>query len=298
MATMQPGILPNAGPFALYVTLNVENLTDAVKAQLGHFHRLIADINDQYQADLCATLSFGQQCWQQLYQGTSFDTFKPLGAGKVTAPATEADVLIHIHSTRHDLHFLALRKFLAPIADVVTITDETYGYRYLDSRDMTDFVDGTENPKEDAQRQEVAAIASGDLAGGSFVMLQRFEHNLPAWNKMGIAQQEAAVGRTKADSIELDDVPNNSHVGRVDIKEKGKGLKLVRHSLPYGSVSGPHGLLFIAYCNTQHNFKQMLESMYGEVDGVTDRLLDFTTAVTGGYYFAPSNEMLAAILAE
>ena len=171
------------------------------------------------------------------------------------------------------------------------VVDETYGYRYLDSRDMTDFVDGTENPK-DSQRHEVAIIPQGELAGGSYVMVQRFIHDLPSWNRLNVSAQEKVIGRTKPDSIELDNVPAASHVGRVDIKEEGKGLKIVRHSLPYGSVSGEHGLLFIAYCNTLHNFKAMLESMYGETDGKTDQLLRFTKAVTGAYFFAPSVEML------
>ncbi len=299
MSTIQPGILPNAGPFALYVTLNVKALTASVRGQLNQFHQLVSDINQANDADLKATIAFGHQFWHTLSvkagDDTDFDTFSPLGNGSITAPATESDIMIHVHSTRHDLHFLLLRKFISSIASDIVVTDETYGYRYLDCRDMTDFIDGTENPSEDADRRDVAMITEGELAGGSFVMLQRFEHNLPAWNAMGIAQQEAAVGRTKKDSIELDEVPANSHVGRVDIKEEGKGLKLVRHSLPYGSVSGEHGLLFIAYCNTQHNFKQMLNSMYGETDGTTDRLLDFTTAVTGGYYFAPSIEQLEKV---
>ena len=126
-------------------------------------------------------------------------------------------------------------------------------------------------------------------------MLQRFVHNLPAWNRLNVSAQEKVVGRTKPDSIELDDVPAASHVGRVDIKEEGKGLKIVRHSLPYGSVSGEHCLLFIAYCHTLHNFKAMLESMYGETDGKTDQLLRFTTAVTGAYFFAPSQSMLSSL---
>ena len=112
---------------------------------------------------------------------------------------------------------------------------------------------------------------------------------------MSVSAQEKVIGRTKPDSIELDDVPAASHVGRVDIKEEGKGLKIVRHSLPYGSVSGDHGLLFIAYCNTLHNFKAMLESMYGVTDGKTDQLLRFTQAVTGAYFFAPSADMLQSL---
>ena len=183
---------------------------------------------------------------------------------------------------------------MTPIADSVTVVDETYGFRYLDSRDMTDFIDGTENPK-DERRKEVAIIEQGELAGGSYVMLQRFVHRLPAWNRLNVAAQEKVIGRTKADSVELDNVPAASHVGRVDLKEEGKGLKIVRHSLPYGSVSGEHGLLFIAYCNTLHNFKAMLDSMYGVADGKTDQLLRFTQAVTGAYFFAPSADMLQSL---
>jgi putative iron-dependent peroxidase len=187
-----------------------------------------------------------------------------------------------------------MRKCLSEIAESVDVVDETYGFRYLDARDMTGFIDGTENPKEE-QRREVAIVPEGEFAGGSYVMVQRFVHNLPAWNRLNMAAQEKVIGRTKPDSVELDKVPAASHVGRVDIKEEGKGLKIVRHSLPYGSASGEHGLLFIAYCQTLHNFKVMLESMYGVTDGKTDQLLRFTRAVTGAYFFAPSQEMLAAL---
>jgi len=114
-------------------------------------------------------------------------------------------------------------------------------------------------------------------------------------NRLNVSAQEKVIGRTKPDSIELDDVPAASHVGRVDIKEEGKGLKIVRHSLPYGTATGDHGLLFIAYCNVRHNFDAMLESMYGATDGKTDQLLRFTKAVTGAYYFAPSTDMLSAL---
>ncbi len=220
--------------------------------------------------------------------------FPVLGEGEVVAPSSDVDVLLHCHSNRHDLHFYLLRKLMADVEQDVQVVDETYGYRYLDSRDMTDFIDGTENPKE-GQRAEVAIIPEGEFAGGSYVMVQRFIHNLPSWNRLNVSAQEKVIGRTKPDSIELDDVPAASHVGRVDIKEEGKGLKIVRHSLPYGSVSGEHGLLFIAYCNTLHNFKAMLESMYGVTDGKTDQLLRFTKAVTGAYFFSPSAQMLQSL---
>ncbi|CCN70239.1 Dyp-type peroxidase [Vibrio nigripulchritudo] len=296
MSNPQHAIVPEAGAFALYSLFKISSEPQAVLSALQTLPSLIREVNDQQEADVKLSVSFTHQFWSKLNQPMpgELEPFRELGKGDINAPATDVDFLIHCHSDRHDLHFFVLRKFLTPIAEHVELVDETYGYRYLDSRDMTDFVDGTENPKGD-QRHDVAIIPEGDFAGGSYVMVQRFVHNLPAWNRLNVSAQEKVVGRTKPDSIELDDVPAASHVGRVDIKEEGKGLKIVRHSLPYGSVSGEHGLLFIAYCQTLHNFKAMLESMYGETDGKTDQLLRFTSAVIGAYFFAPSEAMLSEL---
>ncbi|EHW0633864.1 Dyp-type peroxidase [Vibrio vulnificus] len=297
MSLAQTAILPEAGPFALYTLLKINHNPAKVLAQLQSLPALVEELNQsQPDAELTLSIAFSKSFWQQLDMAIPAELidFPVLGEGEIVAPSTDVDVLLHCHSQRHDLHFYLLRKLLSEVAEDVTVVDETYGYRYLDSRDMTMFVDGTENPKAE-KRAEVALIPDGEFAGGSYVMVQRFEHNLPAWNRLNVSAQEKVIGRTKPDSIELDDVPAASHVGRVDIKEEGKGLKIVRHSLPYGSVTGAHGLLFIAYCHTLHNFKAMLESMYGVTDGKTDQLLRFTKAVTGAYFFAPSKEMLASI---
>ncbi|EJE8557300.1 Dyp-type peroxidase [Vibrio vulnificus] len=297
MSLAQTAILPEAGPFALYTLLKINHNPAKVLAQLQSLPALVEELNQsQPDAELTLSIAFSKSFWQQLDMAMPAELidFPVLGEGEIIAPSTDVDVLLHCHSQRHDLHFYLLRKLLSEVAEDVTVVDETYGYRYLDSRDMTMFVDGTENPKAE-KRAEVALIPDGEFAGGSYVMVQRFEHNLPAWNRLNVSAQEKVIGRTKPDSIELDDVPAASHVGRVDIKEEGKGLKIVRHSLPYGSVTGAHGLLFIAYCHTLHNFKAMLESMYGVTDGKTDQLLRFTKAVTGAYFFAPSKEMLASI---
>lgn len=295
MIQSQSAILPEASPFALYSIMTINANHAEVLKQLQSLPQLVDEINHkQPDANLSISIAFSHQFWLKLNQTCPSElvSFTPLGRSDITAPATDVDLLLHCHSFRHDLNFYLLRKLMNTIEDSVTIVDETYGYRYLDSRDMTGFIDGTENPKRE-QRAAVALIPDGEFAGGSYVMLQRFIHKLPAWNRLSITAQEQVIGRTKDDSVELDDVPATSHVGRVDIKEDKKGLKIVRHSLPYGSVSGEHGLLFIAYCNTLHNFKVMLDSMYGECDGQTDQLLRFTQAVTGAYFFAPSRTMLA-----
>ncbi len=297
MSNPQSAILPEASPFAQYTLLKVTQNPQLVLEQLQALPALVAELNsNQPGANLAISIAFTKSFWQQLDVAMPEELidFPVLGEGDIVAPSTDVDVLIHVHSNRHDLHFYLLRKFMSSVSDSVNIVDETNGYRYLDARDMTDFIDGTENPK-DGQRAEVAIIPGGEFAGGSYVMLQRFVHNLPAWNRLNVSAQEKVIGRTKPDSIELDDVPAASHVGRVDIKEEGKGLKIVRHSLPYGTVSGDHGLLFIAYCHTLHNFKAMLESMYGATDGKTDQLLRFTSAKTGAYFFAPSTDMLQSL---
>ena len=166
----------------------------------------------------------------------------------------------------------------------------------MEERDLSGFVDGTENPQGE-QRQQVAIIVDGPDAGGSYVFTQRWEHNLKLWNRMAVEKQEAVMGRTKVENEEIagDERPATSHLSRVDLKEEGKGLKILRQSLPYGTASGTHGLFFIAYCNRLYNIEQQLLSMFGERDGKMDAMLRFTKPVTGSYYFAPSLDALQAL---
>lgn len=297
MLSVQTAITPEAGPFALYVQFKLKKNPAKVLQELKALPQLVKELNrSQPGAELTSCLAFSHAFWSLSNQNMPEELipFVALGKEPIIAPATDVDILLHCHSNRPDLHFYLLRKLMFNLSEELEIVDETNGYRFMDSRDMTDFIDGTENPKA-GQRQDVAIIADGVFAGGSYVMAQRFVHDLPAWNKLAVEKQEKIIGRTKADSIELEDVPTDSHVGRVDLKEKGAPLKIVRHSLPYGSVSGEHGLLFLAYCNKLHNIKQMLESMYGEKDAQHDQLLHYSKAVTGAYFFAPSAQMLQAM---
>ncbi len=144
---------------------------------------------------------------------------------------------------------------------------------------------------------EVAVIKDGVDAGGSYVFVQRWEHNLKQLNRMSVPDQEMMIGRTKDanEEIDGDERPVTSHLSRVDLKEDGKGLKIVRQSLPYGTASGTHGLYFCAYCARLYNIEQQLLSMFGDTDGKRDAMLRFTKPVTGGYYFAPSLERIQAL---
>ena len=164
---------------------------------------------------------------------------------------------------------------------------------YRDSRDMTGFIDGTENPPvEDGP--EVALIPDGEPGErGAYVITQKWIHDLASFQAMKVPDQEAVIGRTKPDSIELADKPDTAHISRVVIEEAGEELEIYRRSTPYGTV-GEHGLYFIAFSAELTRFDKMLARIFGGADGVRDRLTDFTRPVSGSYYFAPSLEALAA----
>lgn len=295
--TAQSGILLESCKAAIYLEANVADVSLLANAS-RQFVEQLTQLQTQYpDANLGATVAFGDSVWKQLTGAGSAAELKPfttLGKGNLTAPATQYDLLVHIQSNRPDVNFSVAQAAVKSFARAVEIQQEIHGFRWVEERDLTGFIDGTENPKA-AARAEVGLISAGDDVDGSYVFTQRWEHDLPKWEKLTVEKQEQVFGRTKPDSVELDEVPETSHVGRTDVKENGKGLKILRQSLPYGTASGTHGLFFIAYCATLHNIEQQLLNMFGELDGKTDRILGFTKPVTGAYYFAPSLEKLTAL---
>jgi Dyp-type peroxidase family len=298
MSQCQSGILLEHRRFAIWLEARVTGDLDALRQGSHSFLQRLAALQQTFSdAGLGAVIAFGDALWRDLQGQTSapeLKAFAPLGKG--IAPATQRDLLIHIQSLRHDVNFSLAQAALEAFAGAVAIEEETHGFRWVEERDLSGFVDGTENPQGEA-RQQVAIIAEGPDAGGSYVFTQRWEHNLKLWNRMAVEKQEAIIGRTKVDNQELpgDQRPATSHLSRVDLKEEGKGLKILRQSLPYGTASGTHGLYFISYCNRLHNIEQQLLSMFGERDGKMDAMLRFTKPVTGSYFFAPSIEALQAL---
>ena len=209
------------------------------------------------------------------------------GPDGLEAPATQQDVFIWLHGTRRDELFaraLQWRDAFAPLADVAF---ENHGFTFRDSRDLTGFVDGTANPKADARFQ---AALTGD--GGSFVLAQRWVHDLTAFGALPVADQERVFGRTKPDSVELtgDAMPKDSHVSRTDLP----GTKIFRRSAPVGGVRDP-GLFFLAFGADVERFGTLLASMFGQSgDGLHDRMLAFSRPITGSFYYAPPATVLAA----
>jgi len=220
--------------------------------------------------------------------------FAEIRGPKHAAPATQRDLWVWIQGEHHDSVFdqvLATQRALRGVADVEL---ELRGFDYRSSRDLIGFEDGTANPKEE-KAVAAALIPDGQPgAGGSFVLTQQWIHDLPRFEALPVVEQEAIVGRTKADSIELegDAMPADSHVSRTDVKVEGTAMKILRRSSPYGSAT-EHGLYFVAFGCELRRFQIQLDRMYGvSDDGLCDRLTDFSRAVTGSYWFAPSIEHL------
>ncbi len=254
------------------------------------------------EAGMVSAVSFGPEFWDRLSPGRHPARMRPstpISAGALDAPATGGDLLIHLISDRHDLNFEVAGRLRSELQPMVELMDEVHGFRYLDGRDLTGFIDGTENPHDPAERRAAALIGNEDpvFAGGSYVFTQRYVHNLAKWAGLGTRDQELAVGRTKPDSEELpaDVKPPTAHISRVVIEEHGEELQIVRHSFPYGNLAEA-GLFFIAYTRDLAIPDKMLRRMMGVAgDGLHDRLMDFTRAVSGANFFAPSLEMLGAL---
>ena len=248
-----------------------------------------------------AVFAFGAELWARLARDrmpSGFTNFQPLDGPKAKAPATQRDVLVWLHGpSRDDVldGVLAVDGFLSEVANREL---DLAGFVYRDSRDLTGFVDGSANPKDDDAKRDAALVANDEPgAGGAIVMSQQWVHDLPKFNTLDIPDQERVIGRTKADSIELegDAQPADSHVSRTDLKVHGVAQKMYRRSFPYGGA-GQHGLYFLAFACEQARFDNVLASMYG-LDGAatTDHLLDFSTPITGSYWFAPSEDDLQAV---
>lgn len=305
MGRPQEGILPEPGAHALFLVLKVRNARQAravakIAARVPSLAAQVARIDRR--ARLVANVSFGPSLWRRVSpkaKPKGFRSFKKTGKGRLLAPATGGDVLLHATSNRQDLNFELAKRLRAELGDRVKVLEEVHGFRYLDSRDLTGFIDGTENPKGKRERANVALIGDDQraFAGGSFVFTQRYVHDLASWSRLSDRSQEKKIGRRKKNSVELrgKDKPPTSHVSRVVIEEKGEELEIVRHSFPYGDTT-ESGLFFIAYTNDLKIPFKMLARMFGATgDGKHDHLMDFTKAVSGATFFAPSQSALRAI---
>jgi putative iron-dependent peroxidase len=250
-------------------------------------------------AQLSCVTGIGAELWDRLFTGprpAELHRFRAWKGPRHTAPATPGDLLFHLRASQMDVCFELAGKIAERLRDVAEVVDETHGFKYFDERDLLGFVDGTENPMGD---EAAAHVLVGDedpeFAGGSYVLVQKYLHDLTAWNALTVEDQEAAIGRTKLDNIEIKDKATNSHVALNVIEDAdGAELKILRDNMPFGSIKdGEFGTYYIAYAATPDVPELMLRRMFlGEPFGNYDRILDFSTAVTGSLFFVPTAAFL------
>lgn len=252
------------------------------------------------EAGLSCVVGFGSDAWDRLFgspRPAELHPFREIRAGNRHAVSTPGDILFHIRARRMDLCFELATEIMNAIGEAVEIADEVHGFRYFDDRDVIGFVDGTENPRGSAIG-EAAIIDQEDpaFAGGSYVIVQKYLHDMKGWNALPVEAQEHIIGRKKLSDIELSDAekPSSAHNALTNIVEDGKQLQILRDNMPFGRPGhGEFGTYFIGYCRTPRVTETMLENMFvGRPPGNYDRLLDFSRAVTGSLFFVPSATFL------
>jgi putative iron-dependent peroxidase len=252
------------------------------------------------EASLSCILGFGSAAWDRLFgapRPAELHPFREIRYGGRHAVSTPGDLIFHIRAKRMDLCFELATQIMARIEGTVSTADEVQAFRYFDQRDLLGFVDGTENPRGDAAN---FAVFIGDedpaFSGGSYVIVQKYLHNLDAWNALPTETQELIIGRRKVSDIELDDSvkPSYAHNALNVIEENGAEIKILRDNMPFGRPgSGEFGTYYIGYSRSPRTIEKMLENMFvGRPPGNYDRILDFSTAVTGNLFFVPTATFL------
>jgi len=251
---------------------------------------------------LSCVIGFGSDVWDALFglpRPAELHTLREIVAGPRHAVSTPGDVLFHIRAERMDLCFELATLIVSRLESAVSVVDEVHGFRYFDDRDLTGFVDGTENPVgQDAIGATSVGDEDSDFAGGSYVLVQKYVHDLATWDALLTQEQERIIGRTKLSDIELDEdvKPTNAHNALTVIVEDGEEVDILRHNMPFGYASGESGTYFIGYARSPRVLELMLENMFvGLPPGNYDRLLDFTHPVTGTIFFAPSASFLETV---
>jgi porphyrinogen peroxidase len=251
---------------------------------------------------LSCVVGIGAALWPRLFDApppAELHPFKEMRGPVHTAPSTPGDLFFHIRAGRLDLCFELARLITDRLDSKVRVVDEVHGFRSFDERDLLGFVDGTENPEGDEAAEAVVITDAEDAtyAGGSYLCVQKYTHDLAAWNALPIEAQEAAIGRTKLDDVEFadeDKAPDSHLTLNVIEGPDGEERQIMRFNMPFGRVgSAEFGTFYIAYAKTAQLIEQMLENMFlGLGDATHDRILDFSTALTGSLYFIPGADFL------
>ncbi|BBY25981.1 Dyp-type peroxidase [Mycolicibacterium sediminis] len=290
-------------PAAIFIVAVIDDGGEAaVHDALGDISGLVRAIGFRDPAKhLSVVASIGSDAWDRLFAGprpAELHPFVELTGPRHYAPSTPGDLLFHVRAESLDVCFELANRIVEAMAGAITVIDEVHGFKFFDNRDLMGFVDGTENPDGPLA---VSATQIGDedpdFAGGCYVHVQRYLHDMSAWKSLSVEEQERVIGRTKLDDIELaDDVkPPDSHLAlNVITDDDGNELKILRHNMPFGEIGkGEFGTYYIGYSRAAAVTERMLRNMFiGDPPGNTDRILDFSTAVTGTLFFTPTADFL------
>ena len=301
-ALPQSVLMPLTGS-AIFLVVRIEpGGEDTARDLLERMSGLVRSVGFRVPSGtLSCVTSIGSDVWGRLFSGprpAELHPFIELKGATHHAPSTPGDLLFHIRAAHQDQCFELARQVMNILDGAATVVDEVHGFKYFEMRDLLGFVDGTENPTGSTAMDAVLVGAEDpDFAGGSYVIVQKYLHDMTAWNSLTTEQQEQAIGRTKLDDIELDDdvKPSNAHIALNVIEDAdGNELKILRDNMPFGSIgSQEFGTYYIGYAKTPSVTELMLRRMFiGEPEGNHDRILDFSTAVTGTLFFTPSTDFL------
>ncbi|SDI83142.1 putative iron-dependent peroxidase [Paraburkholderia steynii] len=290
--------------FIVATLVDGEEHADTVRAWCADVAALVRSVGKRVPSgNLSCVVGFGSGAWDKLFgapRPAQLHPFREFGPSERRAIATPGDVLLHIRADQMDLCFELATQLVNRLGESVQVVDEVHGFRYFDLRSMVGFVDGTENP---TGREAVDFTMIGDedpeFVSGSYVLVQKYLHDMTGWNALSVETQERIIGRTKLSDIELDDAvkPTSSHSSLTTLVENGQEVKILRDNMPFGRPgSGEFGTYFIGYARSPDPIEKMLENMFvGRPPGNYDRLLDFSRAATGGLFFVPSAPLLEAL---
>ena len=288
----------------LVATLNEgEDSLSAVRTMSGDLAGFVRAVGFRdLNGELSCIMGFGSDAWDRLFGAPLPKELRPFQEirGVHHAVATPGDILFHIRARSMDLCFELAMQITARLGSAITVVDETHGFKFFDQRDMIGFVDGTENP---VGQESLDAVLIGDedpaFAGSSYVIVQKYLHDLDSWNALPIERQEAIIGRKKLSDIEIEDSAKLSSAHNVLTSindESGNELKIVRDNMPFGTIGkGEFGTYFIGYSRSPQRIERMLQNMFvGDPPGNYDRLLDFSQAITGSLFFVPPATFLGS----
>lgn len=297
-------LLTRCAIFMVATLLDGKSRYHQVRDLCGNLDALVRSVGHRASSGhLSCVCGFSANGWEQLFgnpRPRELHPFREFSADGRQALATPGDLLLHIRAERMDLCFELATQIMSQLQGSVSIVDEVHGFRYFDLRGLIGFVDGTENPTDQAAVDfTIVGPEDSDFAGGSYVLVQKYLHDMTGWNSLSVEVQEQIMGRTKLSDIELSESikPSCSHSSLTTLVEDGQEVKILRDNMPFGQAgSGEFGTYFIGYARSPRPIEQMLENMVvGRPPGNYDRLLDYSRAVTGGLFFAPSADMLEAL---